>query len=186
MIALNSSGAYGAAKLWPVEHCGHAGPADRRGNWITTCWCCAGRGSAAAAAEMVRQAGLPAGVHAAGRCRRAGGDQGLPGAVPAAGLDRQRAAARRRRAGQAGDHAAGPDPAGLDREPDGRGQHAAGGFGLSGLRQADLPAWGITAACASCCPSGCLAEVAAVAGRDRCWKPRDGTVSLSNRLQSEI
>ena len=66
--------------------------------------------------------------------------EGMPPAVSPVGLHRQRTAARRRRAGHAGDHPLGPHLAGLDREPFGPGRRRAAGDGLHRLREADLSA----------------------------------------------
>ena len=139
VVAIHCGGAYGSAKQWPVEH-------------------------AAALARLIVQkldhdalhplwaAGMPNRPrhHAPGRVspriflgEPAGGParhEGMPPAVSPVGLHRQWTAARRRRAGHAGDHPLRPHLAGLDREPFGPGRRRAAGDGLHRLREANLSA----------------------------------------------
>ena len=97
----------------------HVGPSGSPPSWTTTCWCVCGPGEAAGGPRNRRPRPRPAGLLAGRSAAGAGGHQGVLAAEPAVGFDRQRPAARRRGLRQAGDHPAGADAAGMDREPDG-------------------------------------------------------------------
>ena len=86
VVALNSTGGYGAAKLWPAEHCAAlARQIVAQLDHDVLVLCGPGeRDAARAIAEPCRSTGLFLGR--AGRQSRA--DQRLPGPLPADGLDR--------------------------------------------------------------------------------------------------
>ena len=138
VVALNSTGAFGAAKLWPDEHCAAlARQIVEQLDHDVLVFC----GPGERGCPSNRRAGrFAAGLFPGRPGRRPGTDQGLPGALPADGFHRQRAATRRGRPGQNGDYAAGPHVAGLDREPQRPRRDTPHGDRLPGLRQADLPA----------------------------------------------
>ena len=175
-------------------------PGGSSTNWTTTCWSLAGRRSATSPGGSSGLAGRAARVLDGRSADGPGHGQGVHPPLPVDGFDRQRPAARGRRAGPAGGHDVRPDVARLEREP-----HAAGGQsgarpGLHRLPQAGLSARAIIAACATCGGHGfCGRQAVCASGESvrnrgkvtsphnetlwidassaRCWSGRGGTVS---------
>ena len=139
VVALNSSGAYGAAKLWPVEYFGQLARRivdELDHDVLVTC----GPKERDVARRIVGLAGGRPRVLDGRSADGPGHGQGVHPPLSVDGFDRQRPAARGRRAGPAGDYVVRPDVAHLEREP-----HAAGGQSdarprLHRLSPAGLPA----------------------------------------------
>ncbi len=137
LILLNSSGAYGAAKLWPVEYFGRLARRvatqvrSRRAGDVRS----QRAGNRKRDRKTIRQSPrLFHGRPASG----SGHGQGLHSPRAIDGFHRQRPAARRRGPGKAGDHALRADAACLERKSHAAGNQPGARFGLHRLSQANM------------------------------------------------
>ena len=147
-MALNSSGAFGAAKLWPVEYFGQLARRivdELDHDVLVTC----GPKERDIAREVVGLAGSDRVFSMADQPMDLGTAKACIRRCRLDGFDRQRTAARGRRVRPAGGHAVRPDAARLEREPHAAGDQSDARPGLHRLPPAGLPAWAIIAACAT-------------------------------------
>ena len=139
LILLNSGSAYGAARVWPAEYFGRlARRVTEQCDHDVLVMC--GPNERGVAMDIVKYADSPAGIFHGRSAPGSGHGKGLHPPRTIDGLHRQRSAARRRRAGKAGDYALRADAARVERKSHAAGDQPVARPGLHRLSKASLPA----------------------------------------------